>query len=137
MNIGFNLGTLGMFSFFLALAGCQPTEELPITGLVKGSVKFNGKPVAAGVISFDNKKDGIGATAVIADGKFTFDGAVSAGHYQVTVQPPQPEPLPLGAPPKPPQQFNDIPTRYRSTSTSDLVAEVHEGDNDLEFALKP
>lgn len=129
-------GTLCGVLLLLAVSGCSQTVDLPITGLVTGTVKFNGQPVTTGMISLENRKDGIGATAVIADGKFAFDGAVSAGHYQVTVLPPKLEPSPTGAP-QTPQQILDIPLRYRSSSTSDLVADIDEGENKLDFTLKP
>lgn len=137
MHLLFRFGMFCLLLLGVLLTGCQPKEELPITGLVSGNVTFNGKPVAAGVISFENKQDGVGATAKIADGKFTFDGGVSAGHYQVTVSPPQAEPPPLNAPPQAPQQYNDIPAKYRSSSTSDLTVDIVEGENKVDFALKP
>lgn len=133
----YKIGVLCLFPLLIGAAGCQPAEEPLVTGVVTGNVTFKGQPVVSGVISFDNKSEGVGAIAKIADGKFAFDGAVSAGHYQVTVLPPQVEPSLPGAPPPVIKDPADIPAKYRSAVTSDLTVDIHEGENKVDFDLKP
>ena len=133
----YKTGLLCVLQLLLGVSGCQPGPEPLIMGIVAGNVTFRGKPVASGVVSFENKSEGVGATAKIADGKFTVEGPISAGHYQVTVLPPQIEPPLPGAPPPVIKDPADIPAKYRSTVTSDLAVDIHEGENKVDFDLKP
>lgn len=132
-------GPILLAGLFLS-AGCSkhhPVWDGP-TGTVSGSVTFKEQPVAEGVISLYDRKRGIGYSADIVAGEFRWTDPVLTGTYEVTISPP-PSPLPTeGTDPGMPQRkYADIPVRYRSASTSGLVAEIIEGGNTLSLTMSP
>ena len=120
------------------LVGCGSGR--PKTAIVRGTVTYKGKPVPNGTVNFI-PADGPSATATIGrDGAYrltTFkegDGAVLGTHRIVVVAmqdmtgktgadwSPLPEPI--------------VPLKYTSLSTTDLTADVKEGENTVDLVLK-
>lgn len=122
------------------LAGCGGGDKVwtENTGTVEGTVTFQQQPVAEGQIHLYDKTRGLGSSAPIAEGKFQFAGPIPAGTYEVSITPP-PAPLPTGedATVEPQPEYPTIPQRYRSGTTSGLVAEIKEGKNTLSYDLTP
>jgi hypothetical protein len=66
------------------LVGCNEREDARVTG----SVKYEGKPLAAGFITFTPKENrGVARGASVDDGKFECDGLLP-GSYQVLISTP-------------------------------------------------
>ncbi|MES2789328.1 MAG: hypothetical protein V4719_06880 [Planctomycetota bacterium] len=118
--------------------GCSGSDH-KITGKVTGKVTYQGAPVTAGVVYLNSSTTGTGGTGVLGeDGKFTIAEPIEAGEYKVTVTPPPPPPPRADqAPPPPVAKVTNIPNKYWTEAKSDLKATVDEGDNVLEFDLKP
>ncbi|MES2790566.1 MAG: hypothetical protein V4719_13225 [Planctomycetota bacterium] len=115
--------------------GCgSGTSDHP-TGHVTGTVQFNGQPLPAGIVLFENEAEGIGASAAIKDGKFSFQTQVRTGEYRVAVRPPPP-PAPHETP-LPPGSAVKLPRQYLQSATSKLTASVETGTNSFEFDLLP
>ena len=119
-------------SLLLLLTGCGSGEP---AGSVSGTVTLDGQPLTKGEIGFVSSTSGEGASAEIqAGGSFRMTASIPPGEYTVTVSPPPP-------PPPTPQTMNnpplpsDIPQKYRSAQTSDLVFEVEDGSNSFEVKL--
>src|SRR5262249_50753905 len=127
------LAVLTLFS-----AGCNQGPKL---GRVSGRVTYKGKPVPNGAITFLPSPSGPPATAGIQpDGTYTLEtpgignGAVLGAHaLMITALREAPAVGPEERDPLPPPI---IPIKYGNTSTSGLTAEVHEGDNTIDFDLK-
>ena len=110
-------------------------------GMVQGQVTFAGKPVTNATIRFENANGGVSLNADLGpDARYqvkTHQGAgLPPGTYQVAVVP-RVEPVSgevpfVGvAPPDstPPQEFPDIPPKYRDVKTSGLTVTVSNGEN--------
>jgi hypothetical protein len=118
--------------------GCSPSVKL---GRVSGRVTYKGHPVPNGAITFLPNPSGPPATAAIqSDGTYSLqtpgigDGAVLGAHaVMITALREGPATEPDERDPLPPPI---IPVKYGNTSTSGLTAEVHEGDNTVNFDLK-
>src|SRR5262245_21976609 len=120
------------------LVGCG--GDRPRTAVVQGKVTFRGKPVPNGTILFHPASGPTAQGEIRPDGTYrltTFregDGAVLGKHKVVIVAmqdtggrlPEERTPLP------PPI----IPEKYTSIGTSDLRADVKEGENTLDFDLQ-
>lgn len=128
-------------SILFLLTGCGSSN--PATYPVNGKVSYNGKAVKNGIIMFVPDGEGNAANGNLeADGSYkltTFaanDGA-RPGKYKVSIQvfPGEGEGGGL-----PGQEFAGmkppIPPKYGQPTTSGLTAEVKEGENPLDFALK-
>lgn len=124
----------------MAIAGCGGGKDAQPTGRVSGKVTVQGQPVAKGTVTLEMKGGGAAASAAVgADGSFTVAEPLAVGTYTVSVAPPEPSPddapTPGGAAIA---AKTNIPQKYRSSSTSDLTAEVKAGDNPpLTLDLKP
>ncbi len=132
----------GVFTLmFFMLPGCgKPGEKL---WPVSGKVSFQGKPVAAGVIRFSNPQAGVDMTAQL-DSNGTYQVILARGPglpegtYQIAIMPPRVE-IPLGPMkerPKP-RECLDIPSKYRSPSSSGLTLTVKPSDNRLDIDMQP
>ena len=123
----------------LAAVGCGPAEKRVATAPVKGKVAYKGAPVTTGSVMFIPSGGGPPATAEIQpDGSYSLktyepdDGAV-VGRHTVTISAIQ---LTTGSPEDPasdPKML--VPTKYSSTATSDLTAEISDGENAVDFEL--
>ena len=131
-----NICSLACLLFFICgFTGCgsRGRPDIP-TGTVMGEVMFKDQPVQEGLVNFEAPGTGSAAQAVIADGKFEVPVPLLVGEYKVTVMPPDP------APPQPGKKYvtanpKDIPKKFRNPKTSDLFADVAEGQNTFTFDL--
>ena len=129
-----------------AAGGCSAKpyqDHRPKLVPVRGVVRFNGKPLDGARVTFTNTAAGISAYGLTdTEGKFTLttfepgDGA-APGHYQITVT----KAVETGhrtaksAPPVfrsggAPHPRSLIPQKYGNLTTSNLTAEVADGEND-------
>jgi hypothetical protein len=141
----------------LAAAGCaadaNPKWQRPRVAHAGGVVRFNGRPLEGGLVTFTNPTLGVSATGrTDAEGRFTLttfaagDGAVPGKHTVSVskVQTPSPVVDKSAAPvwrnartPPPPQPRWLIPRRYGNAETSGLTAEVSEsGNSDIILELQ-
>lgn len=99
---------------------------------VSGQVKLNGSPVAIGVILFQDDANGIGGSAIVENGQYTFTTPLVPGHYSVALQPP---------PPPPPHEMSSnvpkvkLPSYLTVAATSGLTVDVTPGQNSLDFDI--
>jgi hypothetical protein len=121
----------------LVLSGCGGGQ--PKTAVVRGTVTYKGKPVPNGTVSFI-PASGPAATGEIGpDGSYTLttfrkgDGAV-LGMHKVVIAAMQDMTgrLPEDRNPLPP---SIVPDKYTSIGTTDLTAEVKDGENTINFTL--
>ncbi len=125
-----------LFPLLIVLAGCSGSEVRP-SGTVSGTVTFGGEPVTEGQVQFNSEELGVGALAKLdSAGKFTIEAPLALGKYTVTVLPP-PLPAPEEGVEPEIKEYPNIPEKYRTESTTDLTAEVKEGDNHFPFDMKP
>jgi hypothetical protein len=130
---------IGAWSLVLPIwAGCSSG---PPSGKVRGKVTFKGKPVAEGLVTFINPKEGGAAEAYLnKDGTYAVQNPVVLGEYQVVITPlveivdtdpgkTPPSPVEKAAP--------DIPRKYRTPGATPLKATVKQGENEFPFDLTP
>lgn len=132
--------TLVCASAVLLTAGCgggRSTKTYP----VKGTVMYQGQPLAEVVVSFYPAQGRPAAGKTDAQGTFSLstfdpkDGAPS-GVYNVAINEPEPDRVEgdYSVPPEKPPRF---PVKYTNPAESELVAEVKPGsENDFKFDLK-
>ncbi len=131
--------TLAMAALAVLTTGCRPQ---PALGKVHGQVRFQGQPIQAGIVGFDNDATGVHMTANLdAEGRYQVSMAkglgLPPGTYRVAVYPLVAD-LPIGSTVRPqPREFPEIPVRYRQPSTSHLTLTVHEGDNPFDIEMQP
>lgn len=131
--------TFTLFASALALmTGCGSSE--PKRQAVSGTVKFQGKEIEAGTISFRSDGDGkyVG-TGTITKGKYEIPAAVGLvpAKYRVAVTYPDPK-IPAPRPDEPPGPSTPVrellPKKYNDQT--ELTAEIKDGPNDVSFDLK-
>ena len=121
----------------LGLAGCGGGSG---TVPVRGTVTFKGKPVPSGTVTFIPDVGPQATGEIGPDGSYTLttyktgDGAVP-GSYKVVVVAMQDtsDRLPEERASLPPPI---VPTKYTSVATTDLTAQVKDGENTIDFDLK-
>ena len=117
--------------WLIVVSGCSDgTIQIPPVVMcpVKGHVLLaNGKPLTAGRILFDGPEETPPEAIIQPDGSFEMKGGVLSGKHIAFIAPIVQGRRKLSIP---------VPRQYLSPGTSSLVAEVHEGDNNLEFRLK-
>ena len=120
------------------MVGCGPTpHEGKTTGRVTVTITHGGQPVTTGQVDLSNEQTGEGGGGQLnEEGVATLD-RVPLGSYTVTVVPPPPDPTPVapGQTPPKPQEYPNIPEKFRRNATSPLQAEVKEGENEYQFDL--
>jgi hypothetical protein len=119
----------------LTLVGCGGRGD------VSGTVRFNGKPLSTGRITFvgPDQRDGV-YSLILTDGSYKVTGC-PAGPVKIAVQAVVPRSGPGQAAPKPgtvrrPGALK-IPTRYADPSTSGLDYTVNRGEQQHDIDLKP
>jgi len=120
------------------LLGCGAAG--PKTAIVKGKVTFKGKPVPNGTVTFIPASGQHATGEIRPDGTYTLtsfrpgDGAIP-GTYKVIVVAMQDMTgrLPEDRTPLPPPI---VPNKYTSIATTDLIAEVKEGENTIDLSLR-
>lgn len=128
-----------LFSFS-CLSGCGGGTESVPSGTASGTVKVNGKALAAAQINFVSSTTGTGVYAELqADGSYELPNAVPVGDYRVYF-------TSAGLGDAPPSEsgnpelkdaLSDVPKKYQSEASTDLQAVVKEGANSFDFDLKP
>lgn len=111
-------------------AGCGDAKNpAPPLGKISGTVLIDGKPPGGECeVNFFDASKGVGGLAMAdSAGTFAFAGPIPAGSYKVYVTSKEPEPTEPGVPR--PKRITNIPPKYQSADTSDIIAEVKEGEN--------
>jgi hypothetical protein len=119
------------------LSGCGSGKKVHP---VFGTVTYQGKPVAQGMVGFSNPPMGIDIFATIQpDGKYVVQidkgAGLPEGTYAVAVVPPRID-VPVGAMPTPQPPCPDIPQMYRDASTSRLTLTVKPGENTFDIDMR-
>jgi hypothetical protein len=115
-----------LLSFLVLMAGCGRSGY----GQVEGKVTFQGRPLPGAIVFFVPERGPAAAGATGDDGSYHLltkrpgDGAVT-GRCKVAIVSIDPVAKPL-----------PIPKKYFDAETSGLTAEVEEGRNMIDFALK-
>jgi len=130
--------------FLLALvAGCGD-EEGPTYAKVRGKVTLNGKTVQSGTVQFvpldSSEKGGVANGIISRDGTYEIIGVrgqgVVIGKHRVLVQCPMAVSGPSsGANPQKGLPPCNIPEKYGTEKTSDIIEEVKEGENKIDIKL--
>lgn len=110
----------------LALSGCGGVGE------ISGVVKYQGKVVPAGTISFYDEGRGVWSSDIKPDGSYAVSG-VPTGTARITVLPP-PGITMAGMPP-PPKSL-PIPPKYGDPNTSGLTYKVKHGSQTHDVQLE-
>lgn len=115
------------------LLGCGSEPETP-TGTVKGRVTLGDQPYTNATVVFLSLQSGKGATGEIQpDGSYTLSTPLPVGSYKVYLAP-KPEP---GASDEAPVKIDtSVPENYWNETTTDISAEVTEGENEVPVNLK-
>jgi hypothetical protein len=137
-----------VLAVFVLTLGCRGGNAELGTVRVSGTVRFKGQPVADAIVNFLSPTPGLrGAVGKTdASGRFELttltpgDGAMP-GSYGVVIS--KQEGLPTDSKPtglpdtKPPQGKDLLPSKYKTTSTSGLTADVKaRGTNRFDFDLQ-
>ena len=113
------------------LAGC--TEAETRTGTVGGKVTLDGEPLESGTLLFMDDQ-GRADSAELGTGG-TFELHLEPGTYKVSVAPaPSMDPVEVSEETR--EEKSPIPKKYHDFGTSQLTAEVKDGDSSLAFELK-
>lgn len=139
MNAVIRVGSgLGAVVLMVLAAGCSRG-----TGNVSGTVKFKGKPLPGGTISFYDEVNGVASSPINPDGSYSVS-KVATGTARITVAVPMPirfaspgmseakEDLPAVV-----KQTPSIPARYYDPAKSGLTCVVVRGDQTQDFDLQP
>lgn len=156
-TLGIKLATAGAVALGMLLqAGCGDDTGLPKRYEVRGTVKYNDKPVEKGRIDFiPDKGDGRAAGGDITNGAYFLTTAVNGdgaipGTYKVTVTAIEVDTSKGASSGGAGQQFRQskayvevakaakqlVPKKYGSAQTTDLGAEVKAQSNVVDFNLK-
>lgn len=117
------------------LTGCGGTTvaSKPM-GTVSGTVTLKGQPLTDCRVNYLSEQLGASAGGDLTeDGSFTLDGPIPAGSYSVFIS------LPSEFTPAQAQSntgLSQVPKKYRGSSTTDLTADVKEGESSHDFDLK-
>jgi hypothetical protein len=108
---------------------------------VSGTVKYKGKPLPSGTVTFfDAKKEIVGSSA-IKDGSYAVEG-VPPGKMMVSVTTPPAvkvdprHPPPKDMPGEPPLPVMPIPAQYGNPEQSGLTYDVKAGNQDFPIELR-
>ena len=136
----FSLCLISLILLGLALPGCDQPEA---RSRIVGKVTFQGQPVPQGRVYFSNSATGVNMGAKLTqDGSYevlTAQGAgLPLGTYAVSVTPPPPSfsANPSEAP-NTGGSYPNIPQKYRTPKTSELMLEAGEGENRLDIDMQP
>ena len=140
---------LTLIMVITAVLGCgsdvpKGPEKISTTP-VDGVVTLNGKPAAEVSISLHHSEGKVAPRGISdKDGKFSIatygkDDGAPAGKYKVTAAKNMTKEISPGvlAPPPPGGFKSDIPTKYESVNTTDILVEIKAGEkNSLKIDLK-
>jgi hypothetical protein len=105
-------------------------------GHVSGTVRYQGKPLPNGTITFYDEANQAVSAHIEADGKYTVSDKVAAGKVKITVTAPMPVFLPGDQTAR--KQFvnmPNLPTRYADAEKSGLDRDVKSGSQTIDFDL--
>ena len=134
--------TLFVVAGLMLCSGCGP--KLPKTATVGGRVTYNGKPVVSGTIVFQPAQGRPAMGEIQPDGTFkltTFESGDGAllGKHRVTIEARnvrKPPPMEgAGASNIAPKVEWLVPRKYANSDSSNLIAEVKPGQNNIDFDL--
>jgi hypothetical protein len=115
------------------LFGCGKTTP---TGSVKGKVTLDGAPYTEGAVVFISPDSGQAGTADIqSDGSFTIQTPLPVGSYKVFIAPKSAGAEAGGDEPVEESLKEPVPDKYLTESTTDIVIDITEGDNDVTVAM--
>ncbi|QDU18033.1 carboxypeptidase-like regulatory domain-containing protein [Gimesia maris] len=117
------------------LTGCGGTTvaSKPM-GTVSGTVTLKGQPLSNCRVNFISEQLGASAGGDLTEeGSFTLDGPIPAGSYSVFISMPS-EFTPAQAQSN--KGLSQVPKKYLGSSTTDLKADVSEGESSHDFDLK-
>lgn len=123
-------------SFLLCLSLTVGCSKGPESGSVTITVTSGGAPVTEGSVQMIIAKEGKAAGGELDSAGKASLSEVEVGSYVVYVTPPSEAPPVAGQAPPVPKNYDNIPAKYRSESTSPLKAEVKKGGNEFTFDLK-
>ena len=140
---------LTLIMVITAVFGCgsdvpKGPEKISTTP-VDGVVTLNGKPAAEVSVSLHHSEGKVAPRGISdKDGKFSIatygkDDGAPAGKYKVTAAKNMTKEISPGvlAPPPPGGFKSDIPTKYESVNTTDILVEIKAGEkNSLKIDLK-
>ena len=136
---------IGLVLLLLLLGGCGSGKKLPPWGGVLGKVTLAGKPATPVTVVFQHATNpGIALMGnTDAEGHFkmvTADFAgLPTGDYRIYILPTYhdvPHEGLMIKGPKPEPNF-PVPQRYQNEKTSGLTCTIHEGQNEVNFEMKP
>lgn len=128
---------LFVFAIYASVAGCQGDAGQP-QGRLHGRVLFSDAPVKSGQVTVYSTALGSGGTAVLNEqGEYRFSEPLAAGDYKVAVLPPEPPPPTDEVPVAQVVEAADIPAKYRTFETSDLVLTLKSGNNEFDIRMTP
>jgi hypothetical protein len=122
-----------------ALCGCGGgADDGPKMGTVSGQVTAQFEPVTAGILRFNSDALGGASTNLNEDGTYSIEGGLPVGTYNVYLSGPeiyglkdkQGNTIPVTI-----DKLEGVPQKYQASETSDLTADIKEGDNDVSFEL--
>lgn len=124
----------------VVLCGCSgKPDDTKKTGTVSGKITANGQPVTAGIVSISSDALGGASGNLKEDGTYAIEGELSVGSYKVYLTGPEIRgkkdkqgnaiPVVIG-------KLENVPKKYQDPKSSDLTAEIKEGDNEINFELK-
>jgi hypothetical protein len=116
-------------------AGCSPTEQKPL-GTASGTVKFQGRPLTTGTITFTHPTTGASyVSSIDQEGHFRFEVAAGyglpPGEYRVAISPytPTKPSIHYVDPDMSKKDYPPIPAKYQNPDTSGMLAVVSSGSN--------
>jgi hypothetical protein len=112
----------------LVLAGCAGQ------GQVSGKVRYQGKPLPSGTITFYDRKNNTVASAIHEDGSYSVEKVV-AGPVKITVMTPMAVYM-AGDKPPPGPKPPTLPPKYADAAKSGLDFEVKDGPQTHDFDLQ-
>ncbi len=131
-------GRIGVASLVMAMTGC--VDSGPATYPVKGTVTFDGQPVADGQIIFYATETGVTPDAApIKDGKYSLvarEGQKRVHIEATRVVPGKMIPRPAPATGEDPVTEMYIPESYNTKSTLEAFVTDSARDNEFDFTLK-
>jgi hypothetical protein len=122
----------GLILGIILLSGCGEPEAT-----VSGTVKYQGKPLPSGTVTFIGKDNKVGTSSIDSQGRYSIAKA-PIGEVTITVStPPQmPKmPTPAGAPVMPTTETIPIPKKYSTAAESPLKYTVKPGPQEYLIEL--
>lgn len=132
MQKNLRFSSLAVVLLGLVIAGCS--QPIP-TGTVKGNVTFNGESYIDAAVVFLSMQTGAASSSDIQpDGSYTLPDPLPTGTYNVYLAP-KSIPDDVNGEPVPVYADKSVPEKYWSESSTDITAQVNEGENTIPIAL--